>query len=45
MLSLYLIFVYRQAKDYQPIPYPLKFRSLREAFGLLFPIYLHRLVD
>lgn len=45
MLILLLVFERRQAEDCQPLPYPLRFRALREAFGALFPIYLHRLVD
>jgi len=39
MLSLHLVFVRQQAEDYQPSPYPLLFRSLFEALGLLFPIF------
>ncbi len=45
MLSLYLIFVKEQARDYQFHPYPLRISAAIEAFAAIFPIYLHHLIN
>jgi len=45
MLSRLLVLVRRQGNDTQSPAYPLRFRTHREASRVLFPIYLHRLVD
>ena len=45
MLSLYLVFVLRQARNDQSQPYPLSVSASREAFVAIFPIYLHHLFD
>ncbi len=45
MLSFYLVFELRQARNHQSQPYPLKVSATIEAFVAIFPIYLHHLFD
>ncbi len=45
MLSFFLVFELRQARNDQSQPYPLSVSASREAFIAIFPIYLHHRVD
>ncbi len=45
MLSFYLVFELRQARNDQSQPYPLNVSASREEIVAIFPIYLHHRFD